>query len=29
LGIDRMVVLFTSAKDINEVIFQSISDQLA
>jgi lysyl-tRNA synthetase class 2 len=29
LGIDRMVVLFTGAKDINEVIFQSISDQLA
>lgn len=29
LGVDRMVVLFTEAKDINEVIFQSISDQLA
>lgn len=29
LGIDRMVVLFTGAKDINEAIFQSISDQLA
>lgn len=29
LGVDRMVVLFTEAKDINEVFFQSISDQLA
>ncbi|MBI5729364.1 MAG: EF-P lysine aminoacylase GenX [Candidatus Magasanikbacteria bacterium] len=29
LGVDRMVLLFTGAKDINEVIFQSISDQLA
>ncbi len=28
LGVDRMVVLFTGAKDINEVIFQSVSDQL-
>lgn len=28
LGVDRMVVLFTGAKDINEVIFGSISDQL-
>lgn len=28
LGVDRMIVLFTEAKDINEVIFQSISDQL-
>lgn len=29
LGVDRMVLLFTGAEDINEVIFQSISDQLA
>jgi lysyl-tRNA synthetase class 2 len=28
LGVDRMVLLFTGALDINEVIFQSISDQL-
>ena len=28
LGVDRMVLLFTGAKDINEVIFQSISDQV-
>lgn len=28
LGVDRMVVLFTGAKDINEVIFQSVADQL-
>ena len=28
LGVDRMVLLFTGAKDINEVIFQSVSDQL-
>lgn len=28
LGVDRMVVLFTGAKDINEVIFGSISDQI-
>ncbi len=28
LGVDRMVVLFTGAKDINEVIFQSVKDQL-
>lgn len=27
LGIDRMVVLFTGARDINEVIFGSIGDQ--
>lgn len=27
LGIDRMVVLFTGARDIQEVIFQSIGDQ--
>lgn len=26
LGIDRMVMLFTGAKDINEVIFQSVSE---
>ncbi len=29
LGVDRMVVLFTGAKDLNEVIFGSISDQLS
>lgn len=29
LGVDRMVGLFTKAHDINEVIYQSISDQLA
>lgn len=29
LGVDRMVVLFTGARDINEVIFQSVSDQLS
>jgi lysyl-tRNA synthetase class 2 len=29
LGIDRMVVLFTQARDINEVIFGSIADQLS
>ncbi len=29
LGIDRMVVLFTGAHDINEVIFGSISDQFS
>lgn len=28
LGLDRMVVLCTGAKDINEVIFSNISDQL-
>lgn len=28
LGVDRMVVLFTGAKDINEVIFGSIKDQI-
>jgi lysyl-tRNA synthetase class 2 len=28
LGIDRMVVLFTGAHDINEVIFGSIADQV-
>ncbi|MBI2038128.1 MAG: EF-P lysine aminoacylase GenX [Candidatus Magasanikbacteria bacterium] len=27
LGVDRMVGLFTGAKDINEVIFQSVNDQ--
>jgi elongation factor P--(R)-beta-lysine ligase len=26
LGIDRLVMLFTGAKDINEVIFQSVAD---
>lgn len=29
LGVDRMVLLFTGARDINEVIFQSASDQLS
>jgi len=29
LGVDRMVVLFTGALDINEVIFQSVADQLS
>ncbi len=28
LGVDRMVLLFTGAKDINEAIFGSISDQI-
>lgn len=28
LGVDRVVVLFTGAKDINEVIFGSVADQL-
>ncbi|MCX6779617.1 MAG: EF-P lysine aminoacylase EpmA [Candidatus Magasanikbacteria bacterium] len=28
LGVDRMVLLFTGALDINEVIFQSVKDQL-
>ncbi len=28
LGVDRMVVLFTGARDINEVIFQSVADQI-
>ncbi|MEK7681054.1 MAG: amino acid--tRNA ligase-related protein, partial [Patescibacteria group bacterium] len=28
LGVDRMVLLFTGAKDLNEVIFQSVADQL-
>ncbi len=28
LGVDRMVLLFTGARDINEVIFQSAQDQL-
>lgn len=28
LGVDRMVLLFTGAKDINEVIFQSVADQV-
>jgi len=28
LGVDRMVLLFTGANDINEVIFQSVSDQI-
>ena len=28
LGVDRMVLLFTGAKDINEVIFNSVADQL-
>ncbi len=29
LGIDRMIVLFTEARDLNEVIFQSVRDQLS
>lgn len=29
MGVDRMVVLFTGAKDINEVIFGSVADQLS
>jgi len=28
LGVDRMVVLFTGAKDINEVIFGAVKDQI-
>lgn len=28
LGVDRLVMLFTGAKDINEVIFQAVGDQL-
>lgn len=28
LGVDRMVLLFTGAKDLNEVIFQSVNDQI-
>ncbi len=28
LGIDRMIVLFTGARSINEVLFQSVADQL-
>lgn len=28
MGVDRMVVLFTGAKDINEVIFQAVKDQI-
>lgn len=28
LGVDRMVLLFTRAKDLNEVIFQSVKDQI-
>ena len=28
LGVDRMVLLFTEARDLNEVIFQSVKDQL-
>lgn len=28
LGVDRMVLLFTGAHDINEVIFQSVADQI-
>lgn len=29
LGVDRMVLLFTGARDINEVIFQSANDQIS
>ncbi|TAN33276.1 EF-P lysine aminoacylase GenX, partial [Patescibacteria group bacterium] len=28
LGVDRMVLLFTGARDINEVMFQSVKDQI-
>lgn len=28
LGVDRMVLLFTGARDLNEVIFQSAADQI-
>lgn len=28
LGVDRMVLLFTEARDLNEVIFQSVKDQI-
>lgn len=28
LGVDRMVLLFTKARDLNEVIFESISEQI-
>ncbi|OGH68851.1 MAG: EF-P lysine aminoacylase GenX [Candidatus Magasanikbacteria bacterium RIFCSPHIGHO2_01_FULL_47_8] len=28
LGVDRMILLFTGAKDINEVMFNSVNDQL-
>jgi lysyl-tRNA synthetase class 2 len=28
LGVDRMVLLFTGAKDLNEVMFQSVKDQI-
>jgi elongation factor P--(R)-beta-lysine ligase len=28
LGVDRMVLLLTQAKDLNEVIFQSVNDQI-
>ncbi len=29
MGVDRMVLLFTEAKDLNETIFQSVKDQLS
>ena len=29
LGVDRMVLLFTGAKDINEVIFEAVADQVS
>ena len=29
LGVDRMVLLFTSAKDLNETIFEAVADQLS
>lgn len=29
LGVDRMVLLFTGAKDINEVMFSSVADQIS
>ena len=28
LGVDRMIMLFTGARDINEVIFQSAADMI-
>jgi len=28
LGIDRMIMLFIGAKDINEVVFQAVGDQI-
>ena len=28
LGVDRMVLLFTEAKDLNEAIFGAVKDQV-